>query len=528
MPVVIGLLAVIGFQTIMLVPLHESLDLPEWDESNQMAWGAEFAAGTGTLKELSASPLYNLSYALPAVMLGRIGAIFGMKYAVTLVLSSLLFVMLFVHTRRMALPFLLCVLWSVSQFNLAAPLGVYHFAACLLVLAILACNVSRLAALLLLLLACLARLEYVFVLVPYAAYCVVSMRRSRDGRWLPRNRVSVVIALTLATLALFTAWHVERWDLGGSRSWHAFGQHYALAEREAGRTDVNPWLDYDAVLQTDFPDSRTTVEALTTNPRAFGRHIARNLALVPAAFAELGAPYRLKERWPVYTPAILLLAGAVIIVAVRSSARDDLRRVFSRAGDVVPLGLASVLAVFPCLLIRPKASYLLPLLPFLLLGMTVLTDVAWRCVLGSRRERRVSWIFAGVGVLLVCISSSGHRPFDEPGRSRPVLQRVTKLESLWPDRGPVRLLGVGASTYANYLGRDRCQAIEPFASVGGSGGSPRETRLGRLIEIHRPDAVLINPWLLQSRGFEKSSLRVLTPDRWERHRLNGEDLFFAR
>ena len=522
----LGLFGVIGFQTIMLHPLHESLDLPAWDESNQMAWGAEFVAGSGTLKQLSASPLYNLFYALLTTVFGRIDSIFAMKYSLTLALSSLLFVMLAVYSRRVALPFLLCVLWSLSQFNLATTLGVYHFGLCLFVVAILVCNTSRAAALVLLLLACLVRLEYLFVVVPYGAYGLWAMRRS-GARRLLGGRSSIAALMLLVALALYTAWHIERWDLGGSRSWHAFGQHYALAEREAGRTEVNPWLDYDAVLERDFPGSRTTLDALSSNPGAFGWHIVRNVALLPTALLELLTPYRLADHWPRYTAAwILILAAPLIALATRPREfLEQFRSGLSRLGDVALLGVLSPLAVLPCLVVRPKASYMLPLLPFLVLFVIVATRAALQSIGNVRRERVVGWVAGSVGVVLVCISSLSHRPYDEPDRPRPLLRRVTALESLWPE-GRVKLMGIGASTYANYLGYDRCLAVEPFTSVGGAIDAPRETRLDRLIEIHRPDAVLINPWLIESRGFDRSSLQVLTPDRWQRHSLHGEEVFF--
>ena len=46
LPGLVACVGILAFQAFLLHPLHRSMDLPTWDESNQMGWGAEFAAGS--------------------------------------------------------------------------------------------------------------------------------------------------------------------------------------------------------------------------------------------------------------------------------------------------------------------------------------------------------------------------------------------------------------------------------------------------------------------------------------------------
>jgi hypothetical protein len=70
-------------------------------------------------------------------------------------------------------------------------------------------------------------------------------------------------------------------------------------------------------------------------------------------------------------------------------------------------------------------------------------------------------------------------------------------------------------------------AIEPFSSVSGGHDDPRPVALDTMIEIHYPDAILINAMLIDSSQFDRSSLRLLTPTEW-RPRALGDEMLLLR
>jgi hypothetical protein len=228
---------------MMLYPLHETMDLP-------------------------ASPLYNLLYALLVGIFGRIGSIFAMKYMLTVAVAGTLFILLVRLTSDRALSFLLGVLWVVTTANLSTTLLVYHFALWLFLLAVCLGNRNPLASLLLLALCTMTRPKYLLPLIVYGLYLSLRLFRGtlprRSIRPIRSGRAAVLAALFV--VVTYTALRVDGWNLGGRRTWHAFGQHYALAEREAGRTTVNPWIDYNVILRQDFGDSASTLEAIRANP----------------------------------------------------------------------------------------------------------------------------------------------------------------------------------------------------------------------------------------------------------------------
>ncbi|HXV77186.1 MAG TPA: hypothetical protein VD788_12785 [Candidatus Polarisedimenticolaceae bacterium] len=523
-----GVAVVVSFQLVLLDPLHETMDLPVWDESNQMAWGADFAEGSGTLGELAASPLYNLAYAVLAGAFGRVASVFAMKYLVTVLVALALWLMLDRSSPHVAPPLWVAVLWVATVPNLDGSLLVYHFGLALFIAATAAGRDHPPLALVLLALCSLARLEFLLPLVAYGG--ALAVRRWRRGGRAPAGRprsLGLAACGVLLALAAYTAVHVDGWDVGGKRAWHAFGQHYAVAEREAGRTSVNPWVDYHLIVRRDFGGSTSTAEAARANPAAFARHTATNLRRMPGAARSLATPLhfdRLRPAW-VLVACWLLLPVVVALGSLRrlSSAVAARARMLGDRGLIAGLG---ALATLPCLVVRPKPIYLFPLVPLAGLTLVVLVSASWETV-SSRSLRRV--LAAGTVVLTLGVAGltlAAGRPYDRPSRVRPVLDKVARLERLWPDSRHT-LVGVGASSYANYLGRRRCTAIEPFATVAGGAGAGVRVTLGSLVADHDPDAILINSLLVDSAQFDRASLRMLNPAEW-RPVAFGDELLLLR
>lgn len=67
-----------------------------------------------------------------------------------------------------------------------------------------------------------------------------------------------------------------------NRSWDAFRQHYALNASKWTSSDVNPWTDSLFFIRNAFSGSNSVMEALLSNPGAFGKHIHSNISQLPS------------------------------------------------------------------------------------------------------------------------------------------------------------------------------------------------------------------------------------------------------
>lgn len=100
-----------------------------------------------------------------------------------------------------------------------------------------------------------------------------------------------------------------------------------------------------------------------------------------------------------------------------------------------------------------------------------------------------------------------------------------QLIELWPNE-KVKLMAVGASWYAGYIGVDKVDAIEPLATASGDKIADQGTDLRLLLEKYHPDAVLVNNELISSKNFKTASLEVLNSDGWVKQTIGADTVYF--
>ena len=530
-------LLVIGFQLLLLYPLHQTLDLPLWDESTYMGRGANWIAGISDLGGISGSPLYVGLYGVVVELVGRLSAIFVMSYGLVVAVTVLLFVFLRQQLHSLPMAVFLTAVWAVSLFNLTgfpqisgAPL-VYRFALLLFLGALICVRHSRVLALLLLLFAGMARLEYIFLAVPYALYLLVRLvvQRRRAGTFVrkPPSKPVLLVTAVLAPAFVVLALNVPEWELGGLRSWFAFQQHYAVGEVEEGRfSGLEPWSEYPTVIAEDFPTSHSLREALAENPEAFISHLLRNLRRVPDSLLSYFQPVH-----HLVTPILYLVVIAGIFgvcLALLSSPRAWLsraRKLLVAQGDLLFLTLLVPMSLLPSLIVTANPQYLLMAMPFLFLYVglvyksleqtfheerTVLRGATWPSVLLKGAP-----LLAALGVGVVAVA--GPRPFQAADKPRHIYNNVAEMMSIWPDE-QVQVLGTASSSYENYVGRQRFIGIEPSAVVTGA-AQTGDTGLLAQLALHQPDAVLAPLG-------EREALRGTVLDTWSAYDLSDSVIYF--
>ena len=523
--------AVLAFQFILLYPLHNSMDLPTADESYYMGWGSRFASGSGTLDDTSGSPFYILLYSVFVSSFGAIKSVFFMKYFLTMSASVVVFVFLLRNLRSYPISILLSFLWATSAYNVRASIMVYHLGVVVFLLALIYCNANKSITAILLLLCSFIRLEYILILVPYSVYLFVLFIRHRKienllaFHWRSSRILSSAVLVILSVLLVYMSVNVGGWSLGTNRTWFAFRQHYALAQVKAGRSDIDPWIDYNILIDKDFPSSYSVFDAFLINPSTVVRHVLRNVISLPKAILKSVFPSKFLRYNLVICVAFLLYILAILILFRKwKDFRTEARNAISRLGDIRILSVFALLALAPSLIVYAKDRYSVVLMPFILLysGFLYLAFL--------KSFERKPFLKAGMYSLIciiVIVGLIGPRPVGHSDVERRTYEKVVKLEKILP-RSKIKLLGLWSASYANYLGHDRCISIEPLATVVGGDIRPGGVNLRDLLVSHDPDAVLISQRLLDSKNFDENSIGVLNSEDWKMYEIGDEKLYLLK
>lgn len=509
-------------QIWFLTPLHQTMDLPLWDEAMSMAGGMAFLEGDG-LGYVVNSPLPKLVYAVLIAIFGPAGSIFAYHYLVKTVLT----VVLFLLTSRLAgsvlVGFVLAGVWTISGFNLDYPILVYQGGLIWYALGLFVLARNLPLGFALIILATLTRLEYEFVAIPLVVFIAGTLFW---GRWKPRPIGKAgwgLVALGFALVA-FVGFHLSGWNIGAHRGWLAVKQHYALRLWMTGEfSGQNPFLEYNLVTDRDFPGAESLGEAARLNRAALVEHVGWNLRNLPTAFAELFRPVsagKLPYRLPLAVTLLLGLVGVVEMLRRPGRCLGRLGTLVGRQPVTTAAVLGGLLVIAPGIIVLAKSPYLLPVVPLALAG------VAFFYRLGTFRP-----IVSRAGVLLAFIFLLGAlvttpRPFTVTSRPRTVLRTVEALDAVLPPEGEIVLLGVAASTYRPYLGADRLSVCDPLWPAAAHAVNPEEARIDRLIGRYDPDLIMIDSNWRDSTYFDAAGAAQLPQLGWEGRPLPDGVLWF--
>lgn len=524
---------VIVLQFLLLYPLHTTMDLPLWDEVYYMGVGEKFLHD-GMLGPLSGSPFYALLYSLFIGIFGTLNSVFYMQYFVKISVSTLFLLFLTERLQSRLLALLLTLIWVVSAVNIYETVLVYHVALGIFLLALIFSGKHQVFTLLLLCLCSLTRLDYLFPTLAYSGYLIATTVRARRDMQLEPYSLKAAITLPrsmaflLTMLLAYLAFNVESWNPGSKRAWFAFNQHYARHEVESGRYALDPYIDSNIVIRDDFPGADSLTEAFLINPKAFSKHLLRNVVSLPKAIITFGLPYtHIRNTFGLLYGVLLGFALTIILYASVNSQRQFLGRLFhviSEQRNVLYLTLMSITALIPSLFVYPLPHYTLIMAPFCLLWGGLVCLHTLKAINSLKFTRRALLTLNFLFILSILVVT---KPYTSLGHDRPVYEQVTRLIEMWPEGRP-KLLGVGASSYGTYIGSRRVLWLEPLATVSGEKIEEGSGDLRVLIERHHPDAVLINRRLLDSKNFNADSLAVLNTGGWIKCSLGSDSIYFLK
>jgi hypothetical protein len=341
-----------------------------------------------------------------------------------------------------------------------------------------------------------------------------------------RMTLPVFVALLITMLIVYVLLNVDDLNPGTKRTWLAFRQNYALHEVESGRYQINPYLDYNLVMQNDFPGAKSLLDAFLINSKLFLHHVIRNIAMLPTAILLFGIPYIGLKMWGLLYGVLLGFAVTIMTQAAVLNRRllfSGLLRVILERKNLLYVTLASMLSLIPILLVYPKPHHTLIMVPLCLLwvGLACLQILN---IINSPQFTRWSLTTLNILVLLSILVTS--KPYASQHPERPVYEKVTQLIELLP-KDKLKLMGVGASWYISYLPIGKVDAVEPLA-VAGEAIENNGNDLRVLLEKHIPDAVIINRELVSLKNFNVGSLEVLKSDRWVKYTIGADSVYFLK
>jgi hypothetical protein len=182
----------------------------------------------------------------------------------------------------------------------------------------------------------------------------------------------------------------------------------------------------------------------------------------------------------------------------------------------------SLLPLIPVQLGYPLPRYVLTLLPFTLFWPGLVCQEALN-VTDSRGFGRRALI--ALNLVFVIIIAILPKPYASINRVRPVFAEIAELNQLWPNRRE-KLVGIGSTWIAGYLGSERVVPIEPFGTVDYERMQDVSGDMRTIINRYEPDVVLVNDDLIQSQNFDIQSLDALEPNLWHRCSIGSDSFYF--
>ena len=169
--------------------------------------------------------------------------------------------------------------------------------------------------------------------------------------------------------------------------------------------------------------------------------------------------------------------------------------------------------IAPGLLVLAKGAYLLPIVPLCLGLIGSLVQKIGQAI----NVRSLAWRWVAVGLFAVALGWGALSPriFVPGERDRPNSATAALLRDAWPTPGRNVLLGVSASSFAHYIGDERCEGVEPVGDVTGQSGL--RVSLADWLERVDPFAVLVTDEWRLTKGFDAEELAVILPaPEWKR------------
>ncbi|MCB0770143.1 MAG: hypothetical protein KDC00_07035 [Flavobacteriales bacterium] len=428
------------------------LDIRLYDETTYLERGLNVPNGLPTA---DMAPVYALWYQALSWFAEERTTLYFLNYGITLVLIPILtFLLLRTHGTTRGASLLAALFIQFTALNLFTWPRVSALALTILMIgAIITTRVDDrdrkfTVAVLAAGMAVFVRPEFLLALLILVT--LWSWEIVKDGAWpgrLPLLEWSFVLACLIGLFITFGN------PLANGRGLIAFGQHYALNRESTQPTGMDPWTNWEEVIENDLGPVQSIREAMFRNPEKFAQHVGMNLALTPSAIGAQLLPYWSRPVWYGFV-LLTLLVAQLLYLGVTNKAAHGLSHF--RSKFTVAFVLPALVSV---IIIHPRAHYLLVLLVF-----AMITLVSRAYPEGSDRPRLCK--YAPMVVLPIFLFLPNTRPVGPAGR--PVLATIRSINALsLQDRATVLDADGGYTVYMHspadrVTAQDKAQGFNAF------------------------------------------------------------------
>jgi hypothetical protein len=256
--------------------LEHALDIGLYDESNYLYSGLQLTTVGFPIGE--GAPLYAVWYFLLSLFeRSRIGLYYLNFKLMTILPAVLIYILLRRNRVSITASGIVSLFFLVSQANLPVWPKPSHFALSLALIVLIAVSSIRsllwaaLVAAIGGLLIAYVRLEYFLVYllssVLFIGSLIMGWRKLK-----PLTIVGLVAIVSISVLLLGTLGS----PISTGKSVHVFGQHFSLNWVSWTGSNLNPWTDWEEIVNQNFGYVPSVWAALLHNPAAFLKHIAWN------------------------------------------------------------------------------------------------------------------------------------------------------------------------------------------------------------------------------------------------------------
>jgi hypothetical protein len=271
--------------------IERVIDIGLFDESGYLYGGVSFLQ-KGFFPAAWA-PLYALWYFFLSLFESDRIALYYLNYKILTLLPALL-IYLLMRSCKISVLFSAFVAWVflISIANLYVWPKPAHFALVIILAFLLVARTSRSyikAAPLMAIGALLSSyvrpeffLSYIFFVLGYIVLIAVHFKEMKL-----RKEIAPILALAGISFLMMNILGIPVWDKQGNRSFEAFAQHFSINWVYWTGSGLDPWVDYESIVATNFGDVHSIYGAFYTNPGIVIKHFLYNTINYIGTFVQM-------------------------------------------------------------------------------------------------------------------------------------------------------------------------------------------------------------------------------------------------
>jgi hypothetical protein len=370
--------------------LGNNLDIDLFDESGYLYRGATIPEHG--LPDADDGPLYSTWYYILSLFESDRTDLYFLNYKLLIIILPVVIYGI-LRSKKVPIPISTLVSWFflISRLNARSWPKVSHLASILILLALIPIDEKQklktlgypaLGALA----AAFIRPEFFLsYLILLAAYLMSFIWRRSDLReWIKAG----VILFSSAVLFLIFGFPVS-----GGRTYHAFGQHFAVNWVKWTGDPRSPWTNWASIIQTQFSDTDNIWGIIRSEPNLFIKHLFENTAtLITQTYSLLFPDGFTRDKF-----SVLLLLTAFVAASFlhRQTIKENLKK---HRYLLLAAGIFLLPSLISTIVIYPRNHYILLLVTQLICLLTILltSGKIWCKKLNFRQIILVGLILIGI------------------------------------------------------------------------------------------------------------------------------------